>query len=149
MASFRYAYQKIVDLKSSEKTQAEWQLSSAIGVLQAEELSLAELRMKRAEWESKQHESSHEAVSLAELQLMQHYLEYLDSCIASKLTEVRQAERKVEFNRSNLADRMKDEKVWLKAKEHAKDRFRHVMQIKEQNELDEMATVRFKVSLPS
>ncbi|MGO4106847.1 flagellar export protein FliJ [Paenibacillus sp. YAF4_2] len=149
MASFRYAYQKIVDLKSSEKTQAEWQLSSAIGVLQAEELSLAELRTKRTEWESKQYESSHEAVTLSELQLMQHYLEYLDSCIANKLTEVKHAERKVEHNRSNLAERMKDEKVWLKAKEHAGDRFRHVMQIKEQNELDEMATVRFKVSIPS
>jgi flagellar export protein FliJ len=149
MAAFRYAYQKIVDLKSSEKTQAEWQLSSAIGALQAEELSLAELQMKRREWEKKQHENAHIAVSLAELQLMQHYLEYLDSCIASKLTDVKQAERKVEDNRSNLAERMKDEKVWLKAKEHAKDRFRHVMQIKEQNELDEMATVRFKVSVPS
>lgn len=146
MASFRYSYQKIVDLKTSEKTQAEWLLSSAIGVLQAEELSLTELRAIRTEWESKQHESSQVAVSLSELQQVQQYLDYLDACINSKLVDVQQAKKVVDHNRSKLADKMKDEKVWMKAKDHASERFRYAMQIKEQNELDEMATVRYIAS---
>ncbi|MGV2795025.1 flagellar export protein FliJ, partial [Clostridium perfringens] len=36
---FRYVYQKVVDLKSNEKTQAEWMLSAAVGILQAEQYS--------------------------------------------------------------------------------------------------------------
>ncbi|MFF2482650.1 flagellar export protein FliJ [Paenibacillus sp. NPDC058071] len=148
MASFRYSYQKIVDLKTSEKTQAEWLLSSAIGVLQAEELTLSELRGKREEWELKQLGASEQAVSLAELQIMQHYIDYLDACIERKLGDIRRAQHKVDQNRSLLADRMKDEKVWMKAKEHAHDRFRQVMQHREQNELDEMATVRFAATGP-
>lgn len=143
MASFRYSYQKIVDLKTSEKTQAEWLLSSAIGMLQAEELSLTELRSRREEWESKQHESAQSAVALSELQQVQQYLDYLDVCIDSKLKDVGRAKQVVDVNRSKLADRMKDEKVWVKAKDNASERFRYEMQIKEQNELDEMATVRY------
>ncbi|MFF2089010.1 flagellar export protein FliJ [Paenibacillus sp. NPDC058174] len=146
MASFRYSYQKIVDLKTSEKTQAEWLLSSAIGELQIEELSLSELRAKRAEWEASLLETSQTAVSLSELQMLQHYLEYLDSCIESKLKDIRRAQMRVDSNRSLLADRMKDEKVWMKAKEHEHERFRYATQLKEQNELDEMATVRYIAS---
>ena len=37
---------------------------------------------------------------------------------------------------------MMDEKIWLKTKEKALDAFLHGMRLKEQNELDEMATVR-------
>ena len=40
MSKFRYAYQKIADLKTSEKTQAEWLLSTAVGMLHTEEDSL-------------------------------------------------------------------------------------------------------------
>ena len=43
MSKFRYAYQKIADLKTSEKTQAEWLLSSAVGKLHTEEDSLNRL----------------------------------------------------------------------------------------------------------
>lgn len=148
MASFRYTFQKVVDLKSSEKTQAEWILSSAIGALAAEELSLEQLRAKQQEWESKLLESSQTAVPLSELQVIQHYLDYLVTCITSKLKDVLHAQKAVEQSRLKLSDKMKDEKVWLKAKDHARDRFQYAMQIKEQNELDEMASVRFMIPTP-
>ncbi|WP_424765792.1 flagellar export protein FliJ [Paenibacillus sp. sgz302251] len=148
MASFRYSFQKIVDLKSSEKTQAEWILSSAIGVLSAEELSLEQLRSQQSAWELRLLEASQSAVPLAELQAIQHYLDYLVTCITSKLTDVLQAQKVVEQNRMKLSDKMKDEKVWLKAKDHARNRFQYAMQIKEQNELDELASVRFMLSTP-
>jgi len=148
MASFRYTFQKVVDLKSSEKTQAEWILSSAIGALAAEELSLEQLCVKQQEWEDKLHESSQTAVPLSELQVIQQYLDYLVTCIKSKLKDVLQAQKAVEQSRLKLSDKMKDEKVWLKAKDHARDRFQYAMQIKEQNELDEMASVRFMIPTP-
>ncbi|ANY69673.1 flagellar export protein FliJ [Paenibacillus algorifonticola] len=148
MGAFRYSYQKIVDLKTSEKTQAEWILSSSIGELQAAELTVEQLRESRAEWEQKQHQSSQSGVSLAELQTIQQYVDYLDSCIEAKRLEVKRAQKVVEQNRIKLSDKMQDEKVWLKAKDNEKERFRYAMQLKEQNELDEMATVRFMVSVP-
>lgn len=45
---FHYTFQKVVDLKGNEKTQAEWMLSSALGELQAQEKSLDELIGQRS-----------------------------------------------------------------------------------------------------
>ncbi|CAM3942523.1 flagellar export protein FliJ [Paenibacillus alkaliterrae] len=148
MASFRYTFQKVIDLKSSEKTQAEWLLSSAIGALAAEEQTLEQLRSEQEAWEQKLHDSALSAVPLSELQLIQHYLDYLVTCISSKLTDVLHAQKAVDQSRVKLSDKMKDEKVWLKAKEHARERFQYAMQIKDQNELDELASVRFMLSTP-
>jgi flagellar FliJ protein len=148
VAAFRYSFQKIVDLKSSEKTQAEWILSAAVGALAVEEQSLEQLHMSKREWEIKLIEASQTAVSLMELQVMQQYLDHLVTCIQNKMADVLQAKKKVEHRRGLLTEKMKDEKVWLKAKDHAFDRFRSALQVKEQNELDEMATVRFMISTP-
>lgn len=143
MTAFRYSFQKIVDLKTSEKTQAEWLLSSAIGVLQAEELSLSQLREERESWVQRMEQSSQEGVPLSELQMIQHYLEYLDESISRKQGEVQRAQKSVDLRRTRLSDKVKDEKVWLKAKDRAAERFRYEMQLREQNELDEFATVRY------
>lgn len=148
MAAFRYTFQRVVDLKGSEKTQAEWGLSTAIGALTAEELSLELLRAKKQEWEEKLHDATRIAVPLSELQVMQQYLDYLVSCISSKLKDVLHAQKAVEQSRLELSGKMKDEKVWLKAKDHARDRFQYALQIKEQNELDELASVRFMIPTP-
>ena len=148
MASFHYSFQKIVDLKTSEKTQAEWLLSTALSALSAEEQSLQQLRETKLEWELKLQDASKLGVPLADLQMIGQYLDYIQSRIELKLKDIRQAERKVEQIRSKLADKMKDEKVWLKAKDHAFDRFKQALQLKEQNELDEMATVRFMMPTP-
>jgi flagellar FliJ protein len=148
MASFRYSFQKVVDLKASEKMQAEWLLSSAIGALAAEELSLEQLRLEQQHWEQRLIDASMQAVPLQELQMIQQYVEHLAGCVVNKLTEVAQAQQAVERRRGKLSDKMKDEKVWLKAKEHAHERFRHTMQLKDQNELDELASVRFMLSAP-
>ncbi|WP_138751587.1 flagellar export protein FliJ [Paenibacillus sinopodophylli] len=148
MASFRYTFQRVVDLKGSEKTQAEWILSAAIGALAAEELSLEQLRAKQQEWEMKLHDAARIAVPLSELQVIQQYLDFLVTCITNKLKDVLHAQKAVEQSRLNLSDKMKDEKVWLKAKDHARDRFQYALQIKEQNELDEMASVRFMIPTP-
>jgi len=148
VASFRYTFQKIVDLKGSEKSQAEWILSSNIGILSAEEASLKELEETRHDWEQKLIAASQSAVSLSELQVIQQYLDYLLACITNKLTDVKHAQKAVEQSRLQLSDKMKDEKVWLKAKDHALERFRYALQIKEQNDLDELATVRFMIPTP-
>ncbi|BBH20873.1 hypothetical protein Back11_22180 [Paenibacillus baekrokdamisoli] len=146
MSKFRYGYQKIVDLKTSETKQAEWLLSTSVGKLQSEEALLEKLFQERTSWSERLQDASSSAISLSELVVIQEYVDYLDICISRKHIDVKQAQREVESSRSFLSVKMKDEKVWQKSKEHAFDRFRAVMQVKEQNELDEIATARFMFS---
>lgn len=148
MASFKYTFQKIVDLKGSEKTQAEWMLSDALSLLRAEEDQLNKLIAEQREWENKLSQAVLEATPLAEVLIINQYIEYCSENIKSKLKDIARAEQKVELRRSKLAEKMKEEKVWHKAKEHAFDRFRYNMQLKEQNELDEMASIRFMSPTP-
>jgi len=148
VAKFRYAYDKIVGLKESEKRQAEWLLSDALGKLQMEQMSLAQLQAERKQWEERLADMASSAVPLGELMAVQQYIDHLDGCIMSKLAEVRQAKGVVEVSRNHLTVKMKDEKVWLQAKERALGRFRQAVMQQEQNELDEMATVRFMVAAP-
>lgn len=140
---FRYVYQKIVDLKTNEKTQAEWMLSEAVTQLQVEQRSLEQLFEDRKQTAAViQNEMEHSA-SVIKLQELQRYMDYLDQCIAFKTKDVHKAEINVEKKKSFLSSKMLDEKVWLKAKEKATNKFQHEMLLREQNELDEMATVRF------
>ncbi len=148
MAAFQYSFQKIVDLKKSEKTQAEWLLSNDLSILQSEERSLIQLQEDSLRLGDMMQDAAVNGSSLAELQMLQQYAEHIQILIDKKLMDVQRAEQAVEKSRSNLADRLIDEKVWLKAKENAFERFNHEMQVKEQNELDELATVRFMVSVP-
>ncbi|MEC0332994.1 flagellar export protein FliJ [Paenibacillus macerans] len=140
---FRYVYQKVLDLKSNEKTQAEWMLSAAVGELQSEQRSLEQLFEEQARTASAIQDEIENSASMLKLQELQRYMEYIEQSIARKLGDVKRAELKVEQKKSILNGKMLDEKVWLKAKEKAKEKFQHEMLLREQNELDEMATVRF------
>ncbi|MED4956608.1 flagellar export protein FliJ [Paenibacillus macerans] len=140
---FRYVYQKVLDLKSNEKTQAEWMLSAAVGELQSEQRSLEQLFEAQARTASAIQDEMENSASMLKLQELQRYMEYIEQSIARKLGDVKRAELKVEQKKSILNGKMLDEKVWLKAKEKAKEKFQHEMLLREQNELDEMATVRF------
>lgn len=140
---FRYVYQKVVDLKSNEKTQAEWMLSAAVGQLQSEQRSLEQLLEEQEQTAAVlQYEMANRA-SMIKLQELQRYMEYMEQAIERKLGDIRRAEINVEQKKSILNGKLLDEKVWLKAKEKAKDKFQHELLLREQNELDEMATVRF------
>ncbi|GAA0134148.1 hypothetical protein YSY43_09880 [Paenibacillus sp. YSY-4.3] len=140
---FRYVYQKVVDLKSNQKTQAEWMLSAAVGHLQAEQRSLELLEEDKLRTFSAIQSAMENKASMIELQELQRYMDYLENCIESKQGDIRRAEVNVEKKKAVLNGKMLDEKVWLKAKEKAKHKFQHEMLLREQNELDEIATVRF------
>ncbi|WP_223066773.1 flagellar export protein FliJ [Paenibacillus caui] len=140
---FNYAFQKVVDLKTNEKTQAEWLLSAAIGALQAEQRTLEQLLEDKRKLAVAMLEEAKKKASLLKLQALQQYADHLERCIADKSNDVNRAEQNVEKKKVQLSTRVQDEKVWLKAKDKAWDAFRHQMLLREQSELDEMATVRF------
>ncbi|GIP43738.1 hypothetical protein J45TS6_21970 [Paenibacillus sp. J45TS6] len=142
---FTYHFQKVVDLKAKEKTQAEWLLSSAIGKLQAEENHLLELVRDRENLMEGISSFSLQSASASSLQEMNRYVHYLDECISRKNNDVAHAEVNVKQNQAFLNDKMLDEKVWNQAREKEKMHYQQEMLLREQNELDEMATVRFAV----
>lgn len=140
---FHYTFQKVVDLKSNEKTQAEWMLSSAIGELKAQESSLEQLVSERGRLLDALLQAAENCASMSVIREMQDYVDYLDKCIARKHADIDRANTVVESRKDELTGKMLDEKVWLMAKDKAKMIFTQNMMLREQNELDEMATVRF------
>lgn len=140
---FHYTFQKVVDLKGNEKTQAEWLLSSAIGELQAQERSLEELTFQRGAIMVSMQNAAEQMTPLVKIREMQEYVDYLDICIARRLADISRAHQEVQRKQEHLSTKVLDEKVWLKAKDKAEMLFQQSMNLREQNELDEMATVRF------
>ncbi|MDO3681266.1 flagellar export protein FliJ [Paenibacillus ehimensis] len=141
---FRYAFQKIVDLKINEKTQAEWMLSEAIGKMRAEESSLAELEKAKYEMQEELHKSSSQVTTVSNLLMLQSYVNHIDGRIQLKHRDVQAAKTIVQLKQDDLTGKMLEEKVWTKAKERAFQHFSSEVLKKEQNQLDEMATNRFK-----
>lgn len=141
--NFQYNFQKVVDIKSSAKNQAEWLLSTALGELQAQEQSLGQLLEDQNRTLEAINQAIEQCAPISELQDMQRYIVYLDQCIAKKISDVHQAQVNVEHQKLHLTEKMVDEKVWLQAKDKAKAKFMQEHMLREQNTLDEMATVRF------
>ncbi|WP_028550424.1 flagellar export protein FliJ [Paenibacillus sp. UNC451MF] len=141
---FRYAFQKIVDLKTNEKTQAEWLLSQAIGKMREEESSLSELHEAKDGIYEELYQVSTKKATISQMMLLQQYVEHIDQQIVLKNHDLMQAKEAVHAKQDILAGRVLEEKVWSKAKEKAYQRFTVNVLKKEQDQLDEMATNRFR-----
>ncbi|AIQ64451.1 flagellar export protein FliJ [Paenibacillus stellifer] len=140
---FNYNFQKVVDLKGNERTQAEWMLSSALGELEAQEKSLAELMEQRNEMLFQLQAAAEQCSSMNKIRELQDYVDFLENRIVHKHQQINAAHQKVVRKQDELNEKALDEKVWLKAREKALSLFQHNMNLREQNDLDEMATVRF------
>jgi flagellar FliJ protein len=141
---FRYSFQKIVDLKTNEKTQAEWILSQAIVKLKEEESTLSDLEHSKTEMQEELHKVSGHLTTVSNLMLLQSFVEHIDQRIQAKHKDLQAAKSVVRIKQDDLNGKMLEEKVWSKAKERARQRFSSQMLKKEQDGLDEMVTNRFK-----
>jgi flagellar protein FliJ len=141
---YRYPLQKIVDLKANEKTQAEWILSHALGILQEEEHSLNSLHTEKNDIHADLTTAMGARANISQLQTFQNYMNHLDHCITKKIRDVEHAEQNVIHKKGHLTAKIIDEKVWSKAKDKAKLIFEAIERTKEQQVLDEMATTRHK-----
>lgn len=143
---FRYSFQKIVDLKSNEKTQAEWYLSSAVGRLRDEEQSLDTLRSERQDVQETISKATADRITISEVMIYQQYLMHIDQRIVSKHEDLQMAERNVALQQENLTSKMMEEKKWFNARDKAKQLYTAAALKREQDELDEMALTRRKPS---
>jgi flagellar FliJ protein len=139
---FQYPFQKIVDLKNNEKTQAEWLLSQALGQLHKEESSLDQLQKEKDRLYELLSTAAGNRTSISELQLLQEYAEHLNQRIVEKNGEVLQAQTNVSSKRETLTHKMLDEKVWTTAKDKAYLHYVAAATKKDQAEADELTTMR-------
>jgi flagellar FliJ protein len=139
---FKYPLQKVVNLKKTEKSNAEMLLARAMGHLRMVEMSLSELEQERDAVDALLSDSTQQPTSVSALIAIQDYLEHLEQCIQRKRSEQVEAKVEVQNKQVHLTERTVDEKVWLKTKERAYQKFATVMQRKEQSELDEIALRR-------
>lgn len=140
---FKYPFQKVVDIKHSERTQSEWMLSQALGVLQVEEGTLSELTGLRQRLEDEMTKTSVHSTKIVELQMAQDYLSYVNQQISFKLNDIEKARLEVNHQQDDLSGKVQDEKVWARAKEKALYQYQELSLKKEQQELDELATLRY------
>lgn len=143
---FRYALQKIVDLKSSEKSMAEWAYAAALGRLRQEEKALQQLLDERAHVEGQMMAAAQKRMTLAELAWNQQYLEVLDMRIRRQIEGVAAADAQAQAKRNGLVEKSVDEKVWQNAREKSYERYKMEWLRQQQHELDEIATVRATVA---
>jgi flagellar FliJ protein len=141
---FRYSFQKIVDLKNNEKTQAEWVLSEALGQLRTEETSLFQLSEQKLELSQQIGAQSESSTTISQMLILQNYMNHLDHQIVKKNEDIQLAEHVVVTKKEHLSEKIIDEKVWVRAREKAYSQFRTVAGRKEQEVLDEISTNRFK-----
>jgi flagellar FliJ protein len=140
---FRYAFQQIVDLKNNERTQAQWKLSEAIGRLHSEQSALLELEAEKERMQQELANTTEKVTTISQMLVMQHYVSHLERQIAKKHDDVRHAKLHVEQKQQVLSDKMLDEKVWSKAREKAQRLHASLVLKKQQEEMDEIASVRF------
>lgn len=139
---FRYPLQKLVDLKTNEKEQAEWRLSEAIGLLREEERALSELDAERERTCGDLERASANKTTISRILLLQSYLQHIEQQLRLKMQDIARAERNVADKQQQLNAKIMEEKVWSKAKEKALIQFTALQLKKEQEELDEIALTR-------
>lgn len=139
---FRYRLQKLVDLKTNEKEQAEWALSEALGSLQREKQLLSELEAEHVRHSEELGAATVSRTTISAMQALAQYLQHLEQQMRLKLQDVERAQTNVANKQLVLTGKIMEEKVWTKAKEKAQLQFTAVLLKKEQEELDEIALNR-------
>jgi flagellar FliJ protein len=144
MRHFNYSFQKIVDLKNNEKTQAEWILSQAIVKVREEESTISELHSAKDGLQEQLHTVSVGKTTISEIMMLQQYVDQVNHQIILKNKDLEVAQKVMVTKQDVLTGKMLEEKIWAKAKDRAQQKFNEVMMKKEQEQLDEMATNRFR-----
>lgn len=142
---FQYPLQKILDLKNNERTQAEWMLSAALTELNTEQKQLDDLLKSKEQLGRILTEASLSSAKISEIVNIQQYISFVDRQIEAKDEDVKIAKHRVNHRKTQLNDKLVDEKIWDKAKEKAYSVHRAFVQKKEQEQLDDFATMRYNI----
>lgn len=139
---FVYSFQKVLDLKTNEKKQAESELSRSIAAMAEAERRLSELMLEQYRTQEQLVEQAALKYSASGMATAQQYIDYLEEQIQRAKRAILTAEQRVNEHRQLLTDRTVEEKVWIKSRERAYSAFRAESERRAQYEMDEMALMR-------
>lgn len=142
MAGFKFALEKVLQYKE----QLEKEVKSKLANLNAQKERLQErhANLKKDELFQEQKLSQTPVTEMGERWLIDNYIKALRQDIQQTQKNIAMLDRQIEQTRLELAQKAKDKKVMEKLKEKHFERYKKEEQLKEQRNLDEIASIRFK-----
>ncbi|RKD24201.1 flagellar export protein FliJ [Ammoniphilus oxalaticus] len=140
--TFIFPLQKVLDVKEKEKQQAQQELGFSLKKQLDIEENMNALAQRRASLESRMLQVN-QGFRACELLDQQRYLTFLDEKMDRLQNNLRQTVKEVEIKQTVLSEKSVDEKVWQNWKQELRERHQQAVRKQEQDELDEIATIRF------
>jgi flagellar FliJ protein len=142
MAGFKFALEKVLQYKE----QLEKEVKSKLANLNAQKERLQERHasLKKDELFQEQKLGQTPVTEMGERWLIDNYIKALRQDIQQTQKNIAMLDRQIEQTRLELAQKAKDKKVMEKLKEKHFERYKKEEQLKEQRNLDEIASIRFK-----
>lgn len=139
---YQFPLQRVLDVKEKEKQQAQQELGNSLKKQQEAETKMTLLNEKRGNVQSSmlQQNSGCKASRLHEYQ---RYITYLDQQILQVEHHLVQTKIEVDHKQGILVQKSKEERVWQGWKQELFQRHQQEVSKKEQEMLDEMASVRY------
>ncbi|WP_206759416.1 flagellar export protein FliJ [Pseudalkalibacillus hwajinpoensis] len=129
-------------MKENEKSQAQLEMAESLKVqvdLEQEAHQLEEdIHAMREKLEHRQLEG----LPILELLKEEEHIAYLEKQLERKRYQLSHVENKVSEQQEALVSKVREEKTWQSIKETRKEEFYHDQKMIEQNELDDLNTVR-------
>lgn len=146
MTKFNYTFQKILDLKESEKEFAKNQMAYAVKLQEEGRKKVTAISNKILRAEEMKKEKQLNGVSVVELRMIDDYVNMLHDELHFSRQEVSQLEKQVVNTQKHLQDKTVEEKTWVNLKEKKQLLFQEKTKSEEQARLDELASSRYYYS---
>ena len=106
------------------------------------ERSMRDLEQAVLSMRQRLEERQQEGLSIIDLLKEEERITYLEGQLQQKRNQLIEVEHQVSEQQDTLASKVREEKTWQSIKETRKEEFYHDMKMIEQNELDDLNTVR-------
>lgn len=141
--SFQFRFEKILTMKEKEKESALHEMNVVKHMKETVEKQLLDLVEKKESYIMAFEKIANQSIKVTDIQEREQYIHFLNKQIdrlRKKVLEITQ-----EFNRKShlLVAKNQEEKMWNTWREKSLDEYTEKIKRDEQNQLDEMAVIRY------
>jgi len=141
---WNFRFQSILSLKMLQEETIERKLKALFAQKEQLSLRIAEYEESREKNESLMEYKMSRGLGAAEIQIFKDYSALLDHKILECKKDMATLEKELDACRKELSDKMKERKIFDRLKEKDRNAFLHMVEKKEQDAFDDLATVRAK-----
>ncbi|WP_269082706.1 flagellar export protein FliJ [Guptibacillus hwajinpoensis] len=132
----------MLDVKENEKAQAQLEMAEVLKMQVDLERAIATLDQEIYSMRERLEQRQLDGLSITELLKAEEHISYLERQLQGQQNQLIQINTQLSSHQDALATKVKEEKTWQSIKETRKEEFHRDLQIIEQNELDDLNTVR-------